>query len=433
MCDTGDVYRLIDLDSSRKIGDTIGPKLSPAFAPPEMLDRPPGAAPPCSGCHLPLPWRHEPAQMGSFPLLAHPSYDAWGLGVLLFQMLARRELFSTHVDGTNFRDGDVDARELAQWDDALLAQKLHHIPAGAATEGAITLLVELLQRNPAKRPSLDSLKYHPYICGFAYDAFVSYRQGEDSDLASKVVAGLRALNPSGGKYRVFFDSPVQGVPGSIGVGDFQQCFITELAQTRVFVPLVSQSSVRPPGKTEWIRLTPTSPYDNVLLEYTTAYELSGRGSGSPWALKAVPIFKHGFQISESVGPKEDVVVESTDSLMRKHLLELGRSVPVVKCPAKDVWRWLTVSNGKKTLPDPYCACVPWLSVAYAQQPGGSLPSPSTPPGVEGKQLPPGLEAVAEAVMWVSAAIETARGASRGRAAARAPGRLCPACGKIIHR
>lgn len=127
-------YRLIDLDAARPLGTgVIGPKLSYAYAPPEVLAQ----RAPCPQCsQRPLVWRQEPPNspppnraFDEDPLPVAESFDVWCLGATLFHMLARRELFSTDLDD-NFKDGDVDALELLNWSDELCAQKLRYVPAG---------------------------------------------------------------------------------------------------------------------------------------------------------------------------------------------------------------------------------------------------------------------------------------------------------------
>ena len=78
-------YRLIDMDCVCKIGELVGSKAnkSSAFAPPEMTGKADGGMISLRDCE-------SPALRN---LKAHPTYDIWGFGVMLYQALRWKPLF----------------------------------------------------------------------------------------------------------------------------------------------------------------------------------------------------------------------------------------------------------------------------------------------------------------------------------------------------
>ena len=48
------------------------------------------------------------------PLLAHPSFDAWGFGVVLYEALAGEILFRRHVSNDNIQD-PAEQSQLCMW------------------------------------------------------------------------------------------------------------------------------------------------------------------------------------------------------------------------------------------------------------------------------------------------------------------------------
>ena len=83
-------WQLIDFDATVRIGMPAGSKHSVACAPPELLED-------IGGRIAPI------LSTATNALLAHPSFDSWSFGVLLFHLLTGRPLFNQTVKG--FLDG----------------------------------------------------------------------------------------------------------------------------------------------------------------------------------------------------------------------------------------------------------------------------------------------------------------------------------------
>ena len=92
-------WKLIDLDASALIDvERAGSKFSSAYSPPELARR------------LFLP-TDEPSTPS---LLAHPSFDAWCFGVVLYEMLTRDVLFRRDSSNDNIKD-PAEQRQLCMW------------------------------------------------------------------------------------------------------------------------------------------------------------------------------------------------------------------------------------------------------------------------------------------------------------------------------
>ena len=143
---------------------------------------------------------------------SHPAQDMWAYGVVLYHMAAKCALFNCdfagmptppfltraappafvspcsgahHVFLSPRHAGnlvsDTDIRALAAWTDAYKAERLSHI----ADKYARNLVSQLLSKDPAKRPTVQQVLYHPFLSGKAasrltgesaqYDVFISYR------------------------------------------------------------------------------------------------------------------------------------------------------------------------------------------------------------------------------------------------------------------
>ena len=84
-------YRLIDLDSSARVGDELGEKTSSAFAPPEMFVHVDGRTA-IRSCHV---QNGELVPDEAFTLLrATTSYDMFSFACVLFRALTRRQLIN---------------------------------------------------------------------------------------------------------------------------------------------------------------------------------------------------------------------------------------------------------------------------------------------------------------------------------------------------
>jgi hypothetical protein len=234
----------------------------------------------------------------------------------------------------------------------------------------------MLQRDPAKRPSLSDLRNHPYWCGYKYDAFVSYRRASDTFLARAIKDDLTNRG-----FKVFFDD-TSITPG----GDYQTKFVSALSQSRVFVPVMSPAAFTVKAPNCWTTLGPGNDEDNLLLEYTIAFELSGRGamgaqgelpghagSARTWLQDCVPVFTNDF-FSSRLGEPPPVVVAKVDGLRLDKLgkcgmLSLLPKAAVTPGPnALEVWNWVMHANGRSS------------STVGPTSPGGAAAAPALPGG-----------------------------------------------------
>jgi hypothetical protein len=182
-----------------------------------------------------------------------------------------------HADAAdNAVGGRAALTRLAEWSEASKAEALSRAPL---SREARSLLSQLLQRDPARRPSLSRAIRHPFFTnrpagrlpGEAplFDAFVSYRFDSDKDARAALVAALEARS-----LRVWSDA--QLAVDSIG-DPWRDAFCDALAASRVFVPIVSRGAVNAgvgEPKRDWPSLRADSALDNVLLEHRLALELS---------------------------------------------------------------------------------------------------------------------------------------------------------------
>jgi serine/threonine protein kinase len=305
----GTTIALIDMDAAAEAGAPVAPKASSAFAAPELVaallaamdsagavEGPEGSkersAPAASGRGAsgssdaaaiaasgagaaPAVAAPQPAPP---PLAAAPSLDAWAFGATLFAMLTGATLL--HADAAdNAVGGRAALARLAEWSEASKAEALSRAPL---SREARSLLSQLLQRDPARRPQLARALRHPYFTnrpagrlpGEAprFDAFVSYRVASDKDARAALVAALEARG-----LRVWSDAQL----ALASVGDpWRDPFCDALAASRVFVPIVSRGAVNAGAELparHWPSLRANSALDNVLLEHRLALELGEHG------------------------------------------------------------------------------------------------------------------------------------------------------------
>lgn len=338
-------WKLIDLDASCEIGeDAVGLKSSTAYMPPEVLFEYEGPA-----------MRHKSVQvlceatnnkLGlSKPLLtAHPSFDMWSLGCILYQLCSASMLFQGDLDdnlSSSIEDND-NLWDLMNWTDSLKAAKLSKI----TDREARNLVSRLLSKDPLKRPTVLQALAHPFISGKSaarmvgekpfYDAFISYRVASDSE---HVKILYETLDNRG--YKIYWDAKCLK-PGE----DWEHGFCAAIVNSDVFIPFISRNAINHPT-IDWqnfSKLTSDSPCDNVFLEYRLAVELQDFGL----IRKIFPLFI-GDYIAEidsynnyfkgqceppPVMNESDVVVKSVEEKIRHHLecqalgvpLESGRSV-----------------------------------------------------------------------------------------------------------
>jgi len=123
-------------------------------------------------------------------LLAHPSFDVWGLGCILFQILSEDAAPLWQCGQDDNLTADPDRQDslfaLAEWSDSLKAQRLQSIKDPLARN----LVSLMLVRDAAKRAPLSRVAAHPYLSGkhvarlpgteARFDVFLSYRSGAAS-------------------------------------------------------------------------------------------------------------------------------------------------------------------------------------------------------------------------------------------------------------
>lgn len=137
----GGGWVLIDLDAAAEVGkEAVGLKLSTAYIPPELLHlgpdgawrvRAPGGAPvgesaEDGGC----PPQADTSTGGNDrwgPLLAHPSFDMWSFGCVLFELLLRGPLWHADVDGNLLHTG-ADLARLGGWCTAYAKEAVGRVP-----------------------------------------------------------------------------------------------------------------------------------------------------------------------------------------------------------------------------------------------------------------------------------------------------------------
>ena len=342
---------LIDMDAAGPAGAPVASKSSSAFAPPELARALIAAA---------RPGREEKAT----PLATSPAQDAWAFGATLFAMLTGATLL--HADAAdNAVGGSVALAQLAEWSDASRAAAL----ARAAPFGreACSLLSQLLQREPSKRPALARMLTHPYLSGRPaagrlpgedprWDVFVSYRVASDSETCTLLVAALQERG-----LRVWSDTRL----AQDSVGDsWRDAFCDALAASRVFVPIISRGAVNAgaaiPAR-HWPELAASSAVDNVLLEHRLALELraqgmcaavvpvllgdalagAGAGADAGAGTAAVGEREHGHFFAQGCAPANlpTVAVASVEDVLERQLDRLGLGAPLTgSVSVADVWK-----------------------------------------------------------------------------------------------
>ena len=270
-------WKLIDLDASCVIGEqTVGSKSSSAYICPEGLY--------ADTIREAVVVRSEANQFqkgARFELLvAHPSFDVWSLGCVLYQLCNSdvRPLFQGGQDdnlSADMRDDD-NLWMLAAWQDSLKSKKL----AKVVDANARNLLSQMLSRDPLKRPSLARIIAHPFLSKKSvtrmngepatYDVFLSYRVASDAHHTELL---YKMLTDRG--LKVWWDK-VCLPPGK----NWEEGFCAGLVSSRALVCILSKGGINHPEKPwqNFANLTKDSNYcDNVFLEHRLGIELRNMG------------------------------------------------------------------------------------------------------------------------------------------------------------
>ena len=245
-------YRIIDLDAAARYPfEAAGSKTSTCFAPPELL--------------------HALATQEL--LFADPSFDMWGLGATLFQLLTGHTL--VHATASDNTVDAADERALANWSNDFKSSHLKLVKDTAA----MLLLSRLLSKDPSKRPTSAEVLDHPFLTGRTsirfesqpadWDVFLSYRVAADEILARALYALLTAAG-----LRVWFDKADGCIPAGC---EWRTAFCGGLCTSRVFIPLISRTAVSGAANIgNWKELRNDSKCDNMFLEQRLAVELLER-------------------------------------------------------------------------------------------------------------------------------------------------------------
>ena len=269
----GGKWKLIDLDASCVIGqEAVGHKSSTAYCPPEVLyinqDGQVAVRSPHATDSL------------STPLLAHPSFDVFSLGCILYQLCNKDvlPLFQGNQDD-NLRVEDTgtdnDLWSLYEWSMDLKTRKLSVIDDPIARN----LLSQMLHKDPHLRPTIARILAHPFLSSKSvarmigdeaeFDVFLSYRVDSDKQHVEKLYHLLTAKG-----LKVWWDKLCL-LPGV----DWKEGFCAGLVNSKTFVCLLSKHAINHPtkGSQNFSKLTATSRGDNVFLEHRLALELQGLG------------------------------------------------------------------------------------------------------------------------------------------------------------
>ena len=331
---TAGQWKLIDLDAACVIGkEPVGHKSSSAYVPPEAIYVDIKTDSACMRSVVAV----TKGEANYDLLTAHPSFDVWSLGCILYQMCTPdvKPLFQGGQDDNlvGVRKGVDNLFALAEWSPELKADKLADVPDKLARN----LLSQMLHKDPLQRPSLSRVLAHSFLSGRKvarlvgenpkYDVFLSYRVASDSQHVEKLYNLLTAQG-----FKVYWDKFCLE-PGV----DWEQGFCEGLVSSRAFVPLLSRDAINHPDK-DWqnfSKLTADSKCDNVFLEHCLAVELQGLGL----IAKMFPIFvgnldtttlEYSHYFGSSCHPSlSEVTVKSVEEKLRHHMESQALGTPIV--------------------------------------------------------------------------------------------------------
>ena len=336
---TSGQWKLIDLDAACVIGkEPVGHKSSSAYVPPEAIYVDEQSDSACVRSVVAMTKGEANYEL----LTAHPSFDVWSLGCILYQMCTAdvKPLFQGGRED-NLVDDLTDEDNLfalAEWSKELKEKKL----ARVVDKMARNLLSQMLHKDPLLRPSLSRVLAHPFVSGkkvvrligdkAKYDVFLSYRVKSDGvDTPLRHVEKLYNLLTAQG-LNVFWDK-ICLEPGV----DWEQGFCEGLVSSRAFVPLLSRDAINHPNKAwqNFSKLTADSRCDNVFLEHRLAVELQGLGLIE----KMFPIFignldattlEYSRYNDSGCHPSlTEVTVKSVEEKLRHHMESQALGTPLV--------------------------------------------------------------------------------------------------------
>ena len=331
---TAGQWKLIDLDAACEIGkEPVGHKSSSAYVPPEAIYIDEKTDTACVRSVVTLTNGEAIHDL----LMAHPSFDVWSLGCILYQMCTPdvKPLFQGGQDDNlvGVRKGVDNLFALAEWSNELKADKLADVPDKLARN----LLSQMLHKDPLQRPSLSRVLAHSFLSGKKvarligekpkYDVFLSYRVAADALHVEKLYDLLTAQG-----FIVYWDKLCLE-PGV----DWEQGFCEGLVSSRAFVPLLSRDAINHPDKAwqNFSKLAADSSCDNVFLEHRLAVELQGLGLIE----KMFPVFignldattsEYSNYFGSGCNPTlSEVTVKSVEEKLRHHMESQALGTPIV--------------------------------------------------------------------------------------------------------
>ena len=224
--ETGE-WKLIDLDASALIDvEQAGSKFSSAYSPPELARR----------LFLPTDDPSTPS------LLAHPSFDAWGFGVVLYEMLTRDVLFRRDSSNDNIQD-PAEQRQLCMWR-SMNAKLLAKISGDEPVyEAARNLVAWCLQGDPNDRPTMAQILAHAFLAPAATPLapvparkhiFISHFQAEGAGTAHALFHALRQVGAHAWLDVFEDDLTAQGMKAGVEQSDVFVLILTANVLTREF-------------------------------------------------------------------------------------------------------------------------------------------------------------------------------------------------------
>jgi serine/threonine protein kinase/ankyrin repeat protein len=292
-------WKLIDLDAACIIGkENVCVKYSTGYCPPEAIFVANNDGTDHHSRSYIMP--RSPHAIQAYPkecqpLIAHPSFDMWSLGCVLYQMCSRDALplFIVGQDDNLTIDKSLDDNlyQLYDWKDHVKQKKLQQIEDPLAKN----LLSLLLMKDPEKRPTISRILAHPFLsrkqtvrlsdAPAEYDLFLSYRVSSDLVIAESIYNRLTALG-----YKIWWDKKC------LPVGlDWKEGFCAGLLNSKSYLCILSKDAINHPTnpKQNWNELQEHSDCDNVLLELRLAIEFRKLG----YLERIVPFFRGEFNSS----------------------------------------------------------------------------------------------------------------------------------------